>query len=133
MIDPGGQTQGPLFDTKELVQRIAAKRRSRDLTLRDVAEETGVSVPTLSRVLRGHMPDRENLLRLARWVGMRIDPVPGRRERNRRVHPAHVSTVEAVELHLRADRDLRGEDAEALAELFKIAYDRLRLHRDDEP
>jgi hypothetical protein len=45
------------------------------------------------------------------------------------IHPPTVDTIEAVELHLRADKNLSGEDAEALANLFRIAYDRFRIPR----
>ena len=121
------EAQAPFLDPADLARRVVAKRRADGLTLREAAEQIGVSVPTLSRVERGdHSPDRENLLRLARWVGLRIDPVVHtRRVRNAVVHGQGASTVEAVELHLRADRNLADEDAEALTEMFRIAYERL--------
>jgi transcriptional regulator with XRE-family HTH domain len=132
MLDPQDLPGQGLFDPEELGRQVAAKRRSQNLTLRQVAEQTGVSVPTLSRVERGdHLPDRQNLLRLANWVGMRLNPTAQQR-RNRAVHRHDADTVEAVELHLRADRNLDGDDAAALTELFKIAYDRLRRRTDDE-
>lgn len=123
MEEPGA----PLMDPADLARRVVAKRRADGLTLREAAAEIGVSVPTLSRVERGdHSPDRENLLRLARWVGLRIDPmVHPRQSRNTLVHGQTASTLEAVELHLRADRNLADADAEVLTELFKIAYERL--------
>lgn len=122
--------QGPepelIMDAAELGARVRAKRRSRQLTIREAAKETGVSAPTLSRVERGlHLPERENLLRLARWAGVRLDPVlhsDARRARNAVVHEPSASTIEAVELHLRADRNLNRDDAEALAEMFRVAY-----------
>jgi transcriptional regulator with XRE-family HTH domain len=120
-----------LLDAKNLQERLVAKRRDERLSLRQVADATGVSVPTVSRVLRGHLPERENLLRLARWVDMPIGETTATRNRNHLVHAAEVSTVQAVELHLRADKDLNGEDAEALADLFKIAYERLRIRDRD--
>jgi len=132
MLDPNDLPGRGVFDPQELARQVAVKRRSQNLTLRQVAQQTGVSVPTLSRVERGdHLPDRENLLRLANWVGMRLNPSAQQR-RNRAVHRLDADTVEAVELHLRADRNLDGDDAAALTELFKIAYDRLRKRADDE-
>lgn len=59
---------------------------------------------------------------------MRIDPVlhdSARRVRNALVHGPDASTVEAVELHLRADKNLSRDDAEALSEMFRLAYDAL--------
>jgi hypothetical protein len=41
------------------------------------------------------------------------------------VHGPSASTLEAIELHLRADKDLSREDAEALTEMFRVAYEHL--------
>jgi transcriptional regulator with XRE-family HTH domain len=119
--DPGER----LIDPVELGDRLRAKRRSQKLSIRQAADETGVSAPTLSRVERGHLPDSENLLRLARWAGLRIDPATARAARNRAVHDPSASTLEAIELHLRADKDLTRDDAEALTEMFRVAYEHL--------
>jgi transcriptional regulator with XRE-family HTH domain len=125
---PEPSLPAPIIDPVDLGDRVRAKRRSRRLSIREAAAEVGVSAPTLSRVERGHhLPERENLLKIARWVGVRIDQVlyPGdaRRARNRAVHGPEASTVEAVELHLRADPNLSRADAEALSELFRVAYE----------
>jgi transcriptional regulator with XRE-family HTH domain len=122
------RTAEMLIDAVELGDRVRAKRRSKKLSIREAAEEVGVSAPTISRVERGHLPERENLLRLARWAGVRIDPVlhdKASRRRNVVVHAPDASTVEAVELHLRADKNLSRDDAEALSEMFRLAYDAL--------
>ena len=129
MADPAdGPTTENLIDAIELANRVRAKRRSEKLSIREAATVTGVSAPTISRVERGHVPERETLLRLARWAGVRIDPVlheNARRVRNTVVHGPDASTVEAVELHLRADKNLSRDDAEALSEMFRLAYDAL--------
>jgi transcriptional regulator with XRE-family HTH domain len=125
---PDGPQPETLIDPVELGDRVRAKRRSKKFSIREAAEEIGVSAPTISRVERGHLPERENLLRLARWAGVRIDPVlhdSARRVRNALVHGPDASTVEAVELHLRADKNLSRDDAEALSEMFRLAYDAL--------
>jgi transcriptional regulator with XRE-family HTH domain len=124
----GSQPPEMLIDAVELGDRVRAKRRGKKLSIREAAEEVGVSAPTISRVERGHLPERENLLRLARWAGVRIDPVlhdNASRRRNAVVHAPDASTVEAVELHLRADKNLSRDDAEALSEMFRLAYDAL--------
>ena len=126
-VPPKERDPGHTFiDAIELGDRVKAKRRSRGLSIREVAEETGVSAPTISRVERGlHLPERENLLRLAGWADVRIDPIlrADARDRNAAVHEPTASTVEAVELHLRADPKLNRDDADALAEMFRLAYD----------
>ena len=48
-----------------------------------------------------------------------------RHARNAAVHGPDASTLEAVELHLRADKNLSRDDAEALSEMFRLAYDAL--------
>jgi transcriptional regulator with XRE-family HTH domain len=125
--DDGSQSVEKIIDPVELGDRLRAKRRSKGLSIREVAQEIGVSAPTLSRVERGHhLPERNNLLRIARWAGVRIDPVlhtdNARKLRNQLVHSPDASTVEAVEMHLRADKNLSRSDAEALSELFRVAY-----------
>jgi transcriptional regulator with XRE-family HTH domain len=125
--DDGTRSIDLIIDPVELGDRLRARRRSEGLSIRDVARQIGVSAPTLSRVERGqHLPDRENLLRIARWAGVRIDPTlhpdEARRRRNQVVHASDASTLEAVEMHLRADKNLSRDDAEALSELFRVAY-----------
>jgi transcriptional regulator with XRE-family HTH domain len=122
-----------IIDPVELGDRLRARRRAEGLSIREVAQKIGVSAPTLSRVERGqHLPERENLLRIARWAGVRIDPVlhPGTgAARNQLVHGLNSSTVESVEMHLRADKSLSRSDAEALSELFRVAYQAVTGHR----
>jgi transcriptional regulator with XRE-family HTH domain len=117
-----------MLDSVDLGNRVLAKRRSKGLSIREAAKEAGVSAPTFSRTERGqHLPDRENLLRIAKWADVRIDPVVHglQRRRNVAVHGDSASTSEAVELHLRADKNLAREDADALAQMFRVAYDAL--------
>jgi transcriptional regulator with XRE-family HTH domain len=119
------QTRGPTVDPIELAKRVRAKREAEKLSLREAGEELGMSAATLSRVESGnHLPERDHLLQLADWAGMSLD-APARRVRNQLVHGEDASTVEAVELHLRADKNLNPDDAEFLVQLVKTAYDRM--------
>src|ERR1700738_1789797 len=110
------------IDPEEFAARLHEKRLARGLSLRQAAQEAGVSPTTLSRVERGdHLPDRENLLQLANWDGMTLDQVAlNPAEHNVIVHNADESTVEAVALHLRADKDLDPKDAQILMEVFRV-------------
>ncbi len=126
--DNGVEPPDTIIDPVEFGDRVRAKRRSKGLSIRQAAAETGVSAPTLSRVEGGaHLPDRQNLLKLARWAGIPIDPGvhAGVRARNRAIHDPGASPIEAVELHLRADKNLEREDADALTEMFRVAYEHL--------
>jgi transcriptional regulator with XRE-family HTH domain len=114
-----------LIDPAELARRVRAKREAKELSLRAAAKSLGMSAATLSRVESGeHLPERDHLLRLADWAELPLG-TETRRRRNRLVHGDHASTVEAVELHLRADKNLDPDDAEILVELVRTAYDRM--------
>lgn len=109
-------------EVADLAPRTRARRRELGVGLREAAEQIGISAATLSRVERGdHLPDRDNLFRLTRWLEGAADrrdvPEP---------HAPGVPTMEAVELHLRADPGLTADDADALARMLRLAYDRLR-------
>src|SRR3989441_5816063 len=115
-------------NTAELGNAIRRRREQKALSLRDVAEETGVSASTLSRIENGTgKPDADNIARLAAWLDMPIERVMHHGSRSAAdpkpvVYYPHESTPEIVEAHLRADRHLTPETAKALSELFRVAY-----------
>jgi len=115
-------------NTTELGGAVRRRREQRGLSLRDVAEQTGVSASTLSRIENGTgKPDADNISRLASWLDMPIERVMHHGQRNPSdpkpvVYYPHESTPEIVEAHLRADRHLTTETAKALSELFRVAY-----------
>jgi transcriptional regulator with XRE-family HTH domain len=105
----------------ELAARLSARRRELGLSLREAAAEVDVSAATLSRVEGGdYLPERDNLFKLLRWLGMSGGAAPSE------PHPPGAATMEAVELHLRADKELSAADAETIAQMVRLAYDRLR-------
>jgi len=119
-----------LVNTVELGRAIRRRREEMGLSLRDVADETGVSASTLSRIENGTgKPDADNIARLTGWLNMPMERVMG-------AHTGHVAgdadspvvyfpqeaMPDIVEAHLRADRNLTPETAKALSELFRVAY-----------
>jgi transcriptional regulator with XRE-family HTH domain len=105
----------------ELAARLGARRRELGMSLRAAAAEVGVSAATLSRVESGaYLPERDNLFRLLDWLGI------ARPEPAAEPHPPGAGTMEAIELHLRADKELSAADAEAIAQMVRLAYERLR-------
>ena len=75
-----------LLDAENLAARVKAKRRGLGFSLRDAADAIGVSAATLSRVETGdRLPGRDSLLRIAQWLGVRLDlsvlPRPAMRRR----------------------------------------------------
>ncbi len=117
-----------LVNTVELGRAIRRKREEMGLSLRDVADETGVSASTLSRIENGTgKPDADNIARLTGWLQMPMERVMGAgsadgAEEAPVVYFPHEATPDIVEAHLRADRNLNPETAKALSELFRVAY-----------
>lgn len=125
----GGQTMAfkneSLISTAELGKAIKRRREELSLSLRDVGDATGVSASTLSRIENGTgRPDADNIARLTQWLDMPVDRLMNHGNDN--VEPViyypHEATTEIISAHLRADRNLTPETAEALSELFRVAY-----------
>src|SRR5438874_1690551 len=115
-------------NTSELGSAVKRRREERGFSLRDLADQTGVSASTLSRIENGTgKPDADNIARLASWLEMPIERVMHHGHRNPAdpkpvVYYPHESTPEIVEAHLRADKHLTADTAKALSELFRVAY-----------
>ena len=115
-------------NTAELGSAIRRRREQHGMSLRDLADETGVSASTLSRIENGTgKPDADNIARLAAWLDMPIERVMHHGNRAASdpkpvVYYPHESTPEIVEAHLRADKHLTPQTAKALSELFRVAY-----------
>ena len=114
-----------LINTAELGRAIKRHREELKMSLRDVADEIGVSASTLSRIENGTgKPDADNIARITRWLDMPVDRVMSSQGTDVEpvVYYPHEATPEIVEAHLRADRNLSPETAKALSELFRVAY-----------
>ena len=121
-----GFKEDKLINTVELGRAIKRRREELGLSLRDVADVTGVSASTLSRIENGTgKPDADNIARLTGWLDMPIDRVMNKQTADD-VEPViyypHEATPEIVEAHLRADIKLTPETAQALSELYRVAY-----------
>lgn len=116
------------IDFEELGRSVRKRREELGLSLRDLAAQTGISASTLSRIENGiGKPDADNIARLADWLNVPVDRVvkkPGRNAPEPVIYYPHESTPEIVEAHLRADKNLTPETAKALAELFRVAYEK---------
>ena len=112
-------------NTVELGRAIKRHREELKMSLRDVADEIGVSASTLSRIENGTgKPDADNIARITGWLDMPVDRVMSsqRSDVEPVVYYPHEATPEIVEAHLRADKKLSPETAKALSELFRVAY-----------
>lgn len=109
------------FDAMGFYQAVDATRQARKLTWRQVAGECGIAASTLTRMAQGKRPDVDSLAALATWSGLRADDFLRDREGQHKAEPlAMIST------YLRSDANLTPEAADALDELIKATYNRLR-------
>jgi transcriptional regulator with XRE-family HTH domain len=115
-----------MADTLDLVafgERLRKTRLKRGLTLQQVFEQIAVSVPTLSRIERGEAAEIESktLIVLAKWMQVNLELFSG----GAKALSKKQNTPDAVELHLRADKNLNPQTATALAKMFRAAYEEL--------
>jgi transcriptional regulator with XRE-family HTH domain len=104
---------------------IKAKRREMGIGLRTAAEESGVSPSTLSRLERGiseSLPDTETLTKVSDWLGVSLENLLAQDKSSDVFDEPQLSTTEAIEVYLRADKNLTPETAKALSDMFKIIY-----------
>jgi transcriptional regulator with XRE-family HTH domain len=120
----------PLVNVAELGLFIKRKRESERLSLRAVAKQTQVSASTLSRIENGTgVPDTPTLARLAHWLSIPFERivVSGNNDELPVTYYPQESTPDIVDAHLRADRNLSPEMAQALSNLFRAAYNQFSI------
>lgn len=99
-------------------ERLKKTRQQRDISLRQVEDETRVGAATLSRIERGTTtPDLATLDKLIVWLDLKRSDVFNAAPMTTN------STPEAVTALLRADPKLDGKTVEALGAIFEAAYD----------
>lgn len=111
------------FDVEAFFAALDAHRQARKLTWKQVAEETGVSASTLTRMAQGRKPDVDGLAALLRWSGLKAEAfvISGPKRRH-----GTAETLAMICSQLRADPHLTKEDAEALEAIIRVAYEKLR-------
>ena len=109
------------FDAEAFYSAIDAERRSRRQTWKRVAEEARVSASTLTRMAQGRRPDVDSMAALVAWSGLSADTFV--RDEQTRPEPGSLSMISA---YLKNDPHLTPEAADALDELMKATYERMR-------
>ncbi len=105
------------IDIRELATMIKNKRGRRGL--REVAKEIGdVSASTLSRIEQGKIPDLDTFIKLCKWLDVSADHFTKDNESEEIQESSH----QIVTAHLRADRTLDPQTAEALVTMIEMAY-----------
>lgn len=114
-------TDGP--SQPALGDALRTERRRRRMSLRDLADEIGVSFNTLSRVERGHLPDLTNYNRIVNWLSAPGLALFGNDEDQTSSTPALVAK------HLYTDPRLKPEQANQMMALIQDMYDKLAAPR----
>src|SRR5947209_16824710 len=109
------------FDGDAFYRALEATVVARSKSWKQVAAETGISAPTLTRMAQGRKPDAASLAALSAWAGLNpSDFVQASYKASRREALAQISTL------LRSDPNLDTEAAEAMDAIVRAAYERLR-------
>jgi transcriptional regulator with XRE-family HTH domain len=111
-----------VIDTTALYSALLDKKEEEGLSWRTVAGQLGIHSSTFTRLYKGSRPDMDTVLLLTGWLGVPVErflsgQAAARDERR--------ETMVAIGTHLRADRRLTPESADAIAAVVKAAYDQL--------
>lgn len=106
------------FDVDSFYAALDSHRQAKGLTWREVSEQSRVSQPTLSRLSQGKRPDVDGLDLPLAWSGLDAaffltgasSPEP----------------LAQLTANLRADRNLTAENAAALEQIIRVAYQQFR-------
>jgi transcriptional regulator with XRE-family HTH domain len=109
-----------VFDGQGFYQAIDAERSSRNLNWKQVAEQSGVSASTLTRLAQDKKPDVDSLAALIAWSGLDSDDFI---RSTSRTDAGNFSKSIAL---LRSDPNLSQDSAAMLEDMLKAAYERLR-------
>lgn len=114
------------IDIDQLAHFVQWKMDQEKLSLREAARKARVSAATMSRILRKTKnrprPDVDTLVKIVHWVDIPIERIVETRKSPARTNTPQPNTPEAIEVHLRADKNLTPEAAEAIAKMVRVAY-----------
>jgi transcriptional regulator with XRE-family HTH domain len=110
------------FDTAALYAALDAQRHARAMSWREVADETSVSVSTLTRTAQGGRMEADGVMFMLQWLGLPAEVFL------RGPAGATPELMAQISILLRAQPDLSPEGA-ALEEIIRDAYQRLRSAR----
>ena len=110
------------FDVESFYAALESQRLSRGQTWRQVAQESGVSASTLTRMGQGKRPDIDTMAALLHWSGLRADMFIHRDSRA----PTQADPLACLTSCLRADTNLSREAVSALEAVVQATYARLR-------
>jgi transcriptional regulator with XRE-family HTH domain len=109
------------FKSEAFFAALDGARIARSLNWKQVAEQSGVSASTLTRMAQGKRPDVDSLAALVSWSGLSADPFVG----SSLAAPSGESLSRITSL-LYADVSLSDDSRETMVEMISAAYARSR-------
>jgi transcriptional regulator with XRE-family HTH domain len=107
------------FSAAAFFAALDAQRAAKRLTWKQVAEASGVSASTLTRMAQGKRPDVDGLAALASWSGLDANQFMGETQSN--AEP--LAQMTAI---LHADPRLSAQNRSVIERMLRVAYEELR-------
>jgi len=113
------------INIRELGALLRAKRGAKGLraVAQEITDKYGpVSSSTLSRIEQGNVPDLDTFVRLCKWLEIPTERLMYGFKESKPSHRQQ-DTSEVIKAHLRADRTLDPNTADALMKMIQLVYD----------
>ena len=116
------------FDQSRFYEAVEQSRRETGLSWRQIALRLSLSPSTFTRLAQGRRPDVDTFVKLLAWMGRPASDfvhdaeadTPGGRDESAK------DTMREIGNSLRQDPALTPDNAEALEDIVRVAYRRLR-------
>jgi len=115
------------FDSDGFYAALDAIRRDREMSWKKVAEMAAISASTLTRMGQGKRPDVDSLAALASWSGLDVSQF----YRTTSANMSKKDTLAEITTLLRADRNIKADDAQTMELMIKTLYEDMRKRRTD--
>lgn len=112
------------MDVGALYAALDQQRRHQDLTWRKLAKDMEISPSTFTRMAQGRHPDVDTFVALCSWLGIPAESFA--RDGSGWEEQEEDNTLAVISTHLRADRKLSSKSAEAIEDIVRAAYERLK-------
>lgn len=116
-------TMAATVDVGALYAALDQKRQQEGLTWRKLAKVMEISPSTFTRMAQGSHPDVETFVALCSWLGV---PAESFTRNGAESADEEDNTLAVISTHLRASRKLSPRSAEAIEEIVRAAYQRLK-------
>ena len=110
---------GKRFDARGFYEALSTTVTARDVTWKQVGQETGVSASTLSRMAIGRVPDAASVAALSAWAGLNAGDFVAMPRRK-------MEPLAMVGKLFREDPNLDDDAVQTLEAIVRTTYDRVR-------